>query len=229
MRLAKQHLDVGLFTADASRQLVFWRQQAGLCFDHDLPVADGVHQYRFHSAGSIIKINHVERPLPPASTGGIRAVHLVAPTVPDRVELADPDGNRVVLVPPASNGMAGLAIEMAVSDFDAAVRFWGSTLGFPSPAPGDFLIGESLVMLRHGGRTASPAGRLLAPGWRYLTIQVEDCRAEHGLAVAMGAVEAIPPRDRGGVAIVSFIRDPDGNFIELAERMDLKAGRLTAR
>ena len=130
-------------------------------------------------------------------------------------------------MPPASDGSAGLAIEMAVSDVEAAARFWGSTLGFPSPAPGAFLIGESLVMLRHDGRIASPADRLLAPGWCYLTIQVDDCRAEHRRAVAMGAVEAMPPRDRGGVATVSFVRDPDGNYIELAERMDLKAGRST--
>ncbi|MDB5859518.1 MAG: hypothetical protein JWQ76_3207, partial [Ramlibacter sp.] len=53
-------------------------------------------------------------------------------------------------------------------------------------------------------------------------IQIEDCREEHQLALSRGAIEAAPPRDYGGVAVVSFIRDQDGNFIELSERTSLK-------
>jgi lactoylglutathione lyase len=52
-------------------------------------------------------------------------------------------------------------------------------------------------------------------------VQVTDCRAEHQGVLDRGGSEGEPPRRLGDVAVVSFVRDPDGNFIELSQRASL--------
>lgn len=60
-----------------------------------------------------------------------------------------------------------------------------------------------------------------APGFRYLTVQVWDCDAEHAALLALGAEEGRPPATLGTTARISFIRDPDGNWIEVSQRASL--------
>ena len=60
-----------------------------------------------------------------------------------------------------------------------------------------------------------------ARGYRYLTIQVHDCDAMHAAVLAAGGREGSPPRTLGAVARISFVRDPDGNWIELSQRASL--------
>ncbi len=225
MRLTKQHLDVGLFTTDLAAQLHFWQERVGLLFDHRLKLGDGIHQHRFHANGSIIKLNHSRHPLQPLAPSGIVGVHLAVEGLKGASELSDPDGNRLILVPPGHEGIAGLAIEMRVSDLGAARVFWRDTVGLPETASGTFHVGDSLIILRQGLRSSPAHLGWRALGWRYLTIQVEDCVWEHCELLARGAAEAAPPRDLGGVAVVSFIRDPDGTVIELSERSSLKQTR----
>ncbi|MNU79733.1 Glyoxalase-like domain protein [compost metagenome] len=223
MQLAKQQLDVGLFTtSDLAKQLSFWQDKVGLAFDQVLKLGEGMHQHRFHANGSIVKVNHSLRALPYTTPSRLTGVTLVVPELTERIQCDDPDGNWLVLVPPGYEGISGLAVELEVSDLDAAARFWGQALQCPSPSPNKFLVGDSLVILRLGSRAAEPLKTWIGPGWRYLTIQVQDCRKEHQLALERGAIEAAPPRDYGGVAVVSFVRDADGNFVELSERTSLK-------
>lgn len=226
MQLAKQQLDVGLFTtSDLAKQLSFWQDKAGLAFDQVLKLGEGMHQHRFHANGSIVKVNHSLRDLPYITPTRFIGVFLVVPELTERIQWGDPDGNRLVLVPPGYEGISGLAVELQVSDLDAAARFWGHALQCPSPSPNKFLVGDSLVILRLGSPAAEPPTTWIGQGWRYLTIQVQDCREEHKLALQRGAIEAAPPRDYGGVAVVSFVRDDDGNYIELSERTSLKSTR----
>jgi hypothetical protein len=49
--LAKDALDVGLFTNQLKAQLSFWQHQVGLAFDHLLPVGGGVRQHRHAHQG----------------------------------------------------------------------------------------------------------------------------------------------------------------------------------
>jgi lactoylglutathione lyase len=60
-----------------------------------------------------------------------------------------------------------------------------------------------------------------APGYRYLTIQVYDVRAVHADVVARGGREGRPPVRLGEVAFISFVRDPDGNWLEISQRKSL--------
>ena len=64
MHLAKQHLDVGLFSNQRDEQLAFWQQTVGLPYDHMGKVGGGVQQHRHHMNGSILKMNHSRDPLP---------------------------------------------------------------------------------------------------------------------------------------------------------------------
>ena len=58
-------------------------------------------------------------------------------------------------------------------------------------------------------------------GYRYLTIQVFDVVGEHQALLARGANEGSAPRRLGDVAAISFIRDPDGNWIEISQRKSI--------
>jgi lactoylglutathione lyase len=60
-----------------------------------------------------------------------------------------------------------------------------------------------------------------AVGMRYITVQVRDVDAEHRRFMSMGVWEGAAPVSLGAVARISFIRDPDGNFIEISQRASL--------
>jgi hypothetical protein len=66
MELAKNVVDVGLSTDNLEPMLRFWQNDAGLRFDHVLPVRRGQKQYRHDARGSVIKINHHAEDLPDA-------------------------------------------------------------------------------------------------------------------------------------------------------------------
>ena len=99
MELAKPRVDIGLCTNNLNPMLHFWQNDAGLRFDHVLPIRRGQKQHRHDALGSVVKINHYVEQLPAAPPSGYREL-IVARQ--DRTEpecLADPDGNRVSLVP----------------------------------------------------------------------------------------------------------------------------------
>jgi lactoylglutathione lyase len=56
MNLAKQHLDVGLFSTTRDEQLAFWQQTVGLPYDHMGKLGGGMQQHRHHMNGSILKM-----------------------------------------------------------------------------------------------------------------------------------------------------------------------------
>ena len=66
MRLAKDRIDIGLATNDLEPMLRFWREEAGLPFDHRLRIRAGRDQYRHDALGSVVKINHHLDALPGA-------------------------------------------------------------------------------------------------------------------------------------------------------------------
>jgi lactoylglutathione lyase len=60
-----------------------------------------------------------------------------------------------------------------------------------------------------------------SPGYRYLTVQVWDADAEYARIVERGDTGAMPPRTMGNVARFGFVRDPDGNWLEISQRASL--------
>jgi predicted enzyme related to lactoylglutathione lyase len=57
-------------------------------------------------------------------------------------------------------------------------------------------------------------------GFRYVTIQVKDCDAAFKAMTEAGASIAAAPENFANRARAAFVRDPDGNFIELAQRLN---------
>ena len=58
-------------------------------------------------------------------------------------------------------------------------------------------------------------------GFRYVTVQVWDVDGEHAGIVERGGAEGRPPITLGTTARISFVRDPDGNWIEVSQRASL--------
>lgn len=220
MELAKPHMDVGLFTNRREEQLHFWQQTVGLEYDHMGKLGGGMQQLRHHANGSIIKVNHARDPLAPAPASGIVRVRIARPGLEAPRELADPDGNRVLVAPPGHDGVVGIAIELAVNSRDAHDRFWRHVMQFESPAPGVYVCGDTRILVVEE-RPVARCDEWRAPGWRYTTVQIRDCVAEHAGVLARGGEEGRAPIVLGDTVRYSFVRDPDGNFIELSQRASL--------
>jgi catechol 2,3-dioxygenase-like lactoylglutathione lyase family enzyme len=223
MQLAKNVIDIGLSTNQLEPMLLFWRQDAGLRFDYVQPLRRGQKQYRHDALGSVIKLNHHVEPLPDAASSGYRELVIAREGVEQPRAITDPDGNRVCLVPPGRDGVAQIAVVMAVRNLDDHRNFYGDILGFAEQrwSRGTaFRLGDSLVLLEE-----NPAASLDAPrqarGWRYITLQVTDIDAVHAELRSKGVREGLAPVTLGDVARISMILDPDGNWIELSRRASI--------
>ena len=216
MELARPGFDIGLFTHRQDAQLHFWQDSVGLAYDHLGKLGGGVHQHRHHLHGAILKLNAARDPLPGLPPTGYRALRIAARVDAPR-ELHDPDGTPVTLVPGDDNGTRSVDLLMTVSNLVHHIAFYRDGLGLPVDATGTVSLGDARLCVADIGPVArSPDWR--GPGLRYITLQVMDARAALGQALANGAEGADSLRDLGELVRFAFIRDPDGNFIELSER-----------
>jgi catechol 2,3-dioxygenase-like lactoylglutathione lyase family enzyme len=223
MQLAKSVIDLGLSTNNLEPMLRFWQQDAGLRFDHVLPVRRGQKQYRHDALGSVIKLNHHAEPLPAAAPSGYRELIIAREGVEKPRFMVDPDGNRVRLVPPGHDGISQLAVRMGVRSLSEHRRFYGDILGFAEQGWSGglgFRLGDSLLLLEEDrAATVDPARQ--APGWRYITLQIADIDTVHHELRSKGVREGLAPVTLGSVARISMILDPDGNWIELSRRASI--------
>jgi catechol 2,3-dioxygenase-like lactoylglutathione lyase family enzyme len=87
-----------------------------------------------------------------------------------------------------------------------------------------------LIRLRRGGSTLkilqfdaspsedSPPGDLYeATGIRYVTVPVSDLRKRFDGCVEQGTQSVMPPTELRPGLTIAFVRDPDGNVVELVE------------
>ena len=79
-------------------------------------------------------------------------------------------------------------------------------------------MGASEIVLQTGTVGDVPQK---ATGLRYMTFQVADVVGEHQAIVATGGAEGMAPVRLGDVAYISFVRDPDGNWIEISQRKSI--------
>lgn len=222
--IAKDCLDVGLFTNQLEPMLAFWQQEVGLPFDHMLPVGGGVRQHRHDFDGAVLKLNHARDPLAPASRGGLQRL-IIAQAVRTRAEeLTDPDGNRVQMVPKGTNGIEHWAIEIAVREADLFLAHYQQSLGLPR-VEGALAVrcGRSLIIgvVDPDRADETDQDEMRRIGFRYTTIQVDKVDSVHAQAVARGAIEAAAPQTLGKTARISFLKDPHGNWMELSQRASI--------
>jgi predicted enzyme related to lactoylglutathione lyase len=217
LELAKQALDVGLFTNQREPMLAFWQQRAGADFREDLAIGGGVMQHRHAYGDSVLKINHCRDPLPAAPASGIRRLLIGLANITEPEDLVDPDGNAVRLVP--LQQVPQIRVELTVSHLGAHQNFYGGILGLSALDDVTFTCGISQIRLSEGEAAIDPVQR--ARGYRYLTVQVRDVKHSHAEIVRRGGREGRAPVRLGDVAHISFVRDPDGNWIEVSQRKSI--------
>ena len=209
---AKPAFDVGFATNSIDEYAVFWGEMAGLDYDHLAKLGGGFHQHRWRLGDSIVKVNHSRAPLPDAPQGGYRGLTLASNTTR---ELVTPDGVPVALKPdPATD----LTLHVVANDLDAFARFYGQQLGLEPDGQHAFRLGRSRIVASAGEVQPVPGWR--EKGLRYMTVQIFNC---NGLTAAMewAGVEIGQPPQTVGQVRYSFVRDADGNWIELSERASL--------
>lgn len=153
-----------------------------------------------------------------------------------RVSFAkDPEGNVLELVglhkPAGDRLKARLQVGLTVADVERSRHFYGTQLGLPEEpvmkvggAVGvryGFTWGTSTVNFwsvpgELPVETGAPNERA---GIRFFTAMVEDLAAAHDELVSKDVKVVMPPTELPGVARIMFIADPDGNWIELAQRL----------
>jgi lactoylglutathione lyase len=226
MKLAKPHLDIALFSNRRDEQLAFWQQTVGLPYDHMGKVGGGVQQHRHHMNGSILKMNHARDPLPAIAPSGIIGLMIAREGLAAPEALADPDGNRVTLVPRGHDGVEGIAILLRVNDRAAHDRFWTEAMQYERMDGGRYRCGDSLIVIAEQGKVEPRGTPWRGPGYRYTTVQVFDCVAEYEGILARGGSPGGAVRVLGETVRYAFVCDPDGNHIEISQRASLTGGRL---
>ncbi|MGO9603075.1 MAG: VOC family protein [Candidatus Binataceae bacterium] len=232
MELAKKCIDVGLFTNRLDEMKAFYGERLRLPYEELLPLGGGMQQHRYGLLGSVLKINHSRDTLPPRVAGGYQRITISDPRTPMPFEFSDPDGNAIELVPSGQRGIKQIEIRIGVTNEADFAKFYGDALGGERLDDRRFKIGETIISFAHdpaarrADKSASaPAAEVIASmravGFRYITAQVKDCDAEHKRFLSMGVWEGAPPVTLGKVARISFIRDPDGNWIEISQRASL--------
>ncbi len=221
MKLAKQHLDIGLFSNKRDEQLAFWQQTVGLPYDHVGKLGGGVQQHRHHMNGSILKMNHARDPLPVLASSGIVGLQIAREGLAEPKALADPDGNKVTLVPAGRDGVMGVAILLKVTDPAAHDRFWTHAMQYERVGDGRYRCGDSLIVIAEQGNVEGRGAQWRGLGYRYTTVQVWDCTAEYEGILARGGISGGEPRVLGETVRYAFVCDPDGNHIEISQRASL--------
>jgi lactoylglutathione lyase len=211
--------------------LDFWQREIGLPFDHLLPVRKGQNQHRHDLLGSVLKINEFADPIPDHPPSGYRELLIAREGLAQPESLADPEGNRVTLVPKGTHGIERIGIRLAVRDVAAHRKFYTEALGLPEgPTAGraaTFVAGDTVLLLEQSADAPSDSG-MEGKGWRYITFQVFEVDREHAHVLAHGGREARAPVTLGTTARISMVRDPDGNWIELSQRASI-TGSLEVR
>lgn len=220
MQLAKNHIDVGLYTNATEAMLDFWQTKVGLPLEGMQPLGQGVRQYRHDMNGSVLKLNSVRDPMPSSKPSGYRELWIASTEVTEPDTLGDPDGNTIRLVPHGYAGVNGIGLKLAVTSAASFHEFYGRVLQLQPASKNGYRCGDSILMFDELPRVVRDTP-LRAKGFRYLTIQVADVDAVHTKLVERGAVEGAPPVTLGETARISFLRDPDGNWLELSQRASL--------
>ena len=223
--LSRGAFDVGLVTNREHAMLAFWRDHIDLPVEGSLRPVPGVTQHRLTLRGAVLKLNHVEAPLPERMVlGGPRMLLLASTDVDAPVHERDPDGNVVCFVPPGTAGIERFGVHLAVSDEDAFHDFYARILGLPRVAERAYDFAGATLSFAWSPDVVPDSARGGA-GFSYLTFQVLDAEEAHALLCERGVEEDLPPSADHTTteSTISFIRDPDGNRIELSQRPDLVA------
>lgn len=216
--IVKPAVDIGLATNQLEAHQAFWRDTVGLAYDHLLKVGGGVHQHRYDLHGAVLKLNSHRDPLETTPTGFIALVVVAGHDLDTDRETETPDGTPVRLVADPRDGVRTV-VTMEATDADRTARLIADGLGAERTGT-RCRVGETVIdVVAAPDRAPTEARDGL--GIRYLTIQVRDVESAHGHALANGLTEGFGPIRLGDTAYISFVRLPDGDWVELSQRASL--------
>ena len=217
--LSKPCFDVGYFTNDLADMLAFWRDDMGLAFEEPVAFNDGLTQYRHALGNSVVKINTSREGVANPPTGYSELL-IARPDCTAPREMTDPDGNRITLVPPGESGIEDVGIRVRVRNAETHRAFYTNVMRFEPVGDRVFRSGDSIVIVDQD-RHAEPAGHWVNAGMRYYTLHVMRVDECFDAMTSAGAAVGERPYAIGDIARISFVRDPDGNWIEVAQRASL--------
>lgn len=219
MRLAKPHLDLGMFTADLPAHKDLWEQQVGLRLDHQLPFDETWVQHRYDAHNSVIKVNHYQRPLPVSPPSGYVGL-TIARAGTAQWTGQTPEGQWVRVVAPGTDGVTRIGITVETPHPDRLMDFYLGVMQFDAVGPRVARCGDTLLWVSEGpGGSVTP--EFIGRGYRYLTVQIFDADAELAGLLERGARLGQAAVNFGTVARYGFVLDPDGNWIEVSARTSL--------
>ncbi len=220
MKLAKNYIDVGVQTNQLEPMMSFWQKEIGLPYEELLKVGGGTHQHRHTLNGSVFKLNHVRDPLPASASTGYKALLISRADASEAISKTDPDGNKVTLVPEGYRGISHIGIEMEVSCLEKFQHFYRNILQIEEISDTCFRWGSTLFFLNENPEHQY-CDDMRGVGYRYITVQIWDVEEEHKRVLSRGGDEGRAPITLGETAKISFIKDPDGNWIEISQRASL--------
>jgi catechol 2,3-dioxygenase-like lactoylglutathione lyase family enzyme len=220
MKLAKNYIDVGVQTNQYEAMAEFWQNQIGLPFEELLKVGGGIHQHRHSLNGSIFKLNSVREPLPSSEKTGYNELLIATEKVTSPTLFTDPDGSNVTLVPPGYNGITNIGLKMEVSSLEKFRHFYSEILQIEKVSENCFQWGTTLLFLKEN-KNHRRCDMMQGIGFRYITVQIWNVEEEHQAILSRGGEEGRAPVVLGSTAKISFIKDPDGNWIEISQRASL--------
>ena len=214
MELAKPALDVGLYTNNLNSMLDFWQHYAP--YDELLKLGGGAHQHRHRIGDSILKVNNTRERIDPGAPTGISSLTIYRSQQTENQSFSDPDGNQLI-VAPAREAM-NLTLDIACNDVATSANFYASIMGLGAIGELEFQVGASSIRLSPG-----QVGKFQRQGlgFRYMTVQVFDVVTTHNAILEAGGTEGMEPTRLGDVAYISFVTDPDGNWIEISQRKSI--------
>ena len=219
MRLSKPHLDLGLFTNDIERHRAFWGDAVGLRLDHELDFGNGTIQHRYDAHDSVIKVNHFPEPFQPQAPTGYAGLTIARAGAPGW-EGVTPGGESVRLVPLGTDGVSGIGVTVRTPDPASMMTFYIEAMEFDEVSSNVARCGDSLLFVEDGPGGAE-ADDFVGPNFRYITVQIFDADAACDAIVERGGRLARAPVTLGEVARYGFVKDPDGNWIEISARASL--------
>lgn len=221
MRLAKPHLDIGLFTTDIAAHSAFWGQTIGLRLDHKLDFGTGMIQHRYDAHDSVIKVNDHPSELPKYRRSGLVGLTIARADRP-ALDTQHPEGDRVRVVSPGTDGVVGIGITIRTPDVVKMMDFYRRAMEFEEVDPNTVRCGDSLLFFEKGPAPDNhPSHFIGGSGFRYLTVQIFDADAAMADILARGGRLGQACVNFGEVARYGFILDPDGNWIEMSARTSL--------
>ncbi len=218
--LARPGIDLGLPTDNEKARRAFYEELGltHLMTDHVMAGQDEVY-YTLHD--SWLKIVTTDQPMP-AGVSGYDELLIVDRAAVQVSTLIDPDGLRVSVVPPGYRGIDQVGIVVKVNDVAAQERFLVNGMRATAEDSG-FRVGNTIFFLEKSDPPVNP-GPMFARGFTMVSLIVRDIVSAHQELIAGGGSHGLRICDDPivpGRCLFSFVRDPNGNWIELVQFEEL--------